>query len=94
MDFMEATASKSQIDKFQLQKGDVIVTKDSESPDDIAIPALVKDNLENVVCGYHLNHFKPINILGDFLFRIFQTQYARSFFEVVAKGGDKIWHRC
>ena len=51
---MKATAKQSEIDKYTLYVGDVIITKDSETPGDIAIPALVSEDLNGVVCGYHL----------------------------------------
>ncbi len=86
LDFMKATATDEQIAKFILRKGDVIATKDSESPDDIGIPALVTEDFNNVVCGYHLTHIKPSSIFGDYLFRWFQTQYLKSYFEVSANG--------
>ena len=41
IDFMEASADQREINKFQIQRGDILATKDSETPDDIAIPALV-----------------------------------------------------
>ena len=84
--FMTATTSQEQKEKFLLQKGDVLVTKDSETPDDIAIPALVVENFDNVVCGYHLTHIKPKKIMGSYLFRYFQTKYLSSYFEVSANG--------
>ncbi len=37
IDFMEATATDSQIEQFGIQAGDVIITKDSEAWDDIAV---------------------------------------------------------
>jgi len=86
INFMKATATDSQIDKFTLKKGDVIATKDSETPDDIGNPALVIEDFENVVCGYHLTHIKPININGDFLFRFIQTKFTKSYFEISANG--------
>ncbi len=86
INFMKATASESQIEKFILQKGDVLATKDSETPDDIGIPALVIEDLDNVVCGYHLTHIKPLKVKGEFLFRFLQSQYLRSYFEVSANG--------
>jgi len=86
LDFMKATANEDQIRKFILEKGDVIATKDSETPDDIAIPTLVIENLDNVVCGYHLTHIKTTNIDGKYLFRYFQTKYLKSYFEVSANG--------
>lgn len=87
-DFMKATASETEIKRFNVQKGDVIITKDSETADDIAIPALVIEDLENVVCGYHLAHIKPNRDLieSEFLFRLFQSKKINSHFEVAAKG--------
>jgi type I restriction enzyme S subunit len=55
MKFMEASASKDQVAKFTLKAGDTIITKDSETADDIAIAAYVPDDLPGVVCGYHLS---------------------------------------
>src|SRR5216683_1568212 len=59
MPFMHASATKSEIARFRLQQGDVIITKDSETPDDIGIPAVVDDAAENLVCGYHLALIRP-----------------------------------
>ena len=86
LSFMKATANEDQIKKFILEKGDVIATKDSESPDDIANSALVVEILDDVVCGYHLTHIKPKDIHGEYLFRYFQTKYLNSYFEVSANG--------
>lgn len=84
--FMRATAAQEQIEKFLLQKGDILATKDSESPDDIANPALVVEDFDGIVCGYHLTHIKPKKIMGSYLFRYFQTNYLNSYFEVSANG--------
>ncbi len=84
--FMSATATQDQIEKFLLQKGDILATKDSESSDDIANPALVVEDFDGVVCGYHLTHIKPKKIIGSYLFRYFQTNYLNSYFEVSANG--------
>jgi hypothetical protein len=54
IDFMEATASQAQIERFSLKVGDVVITKDSESPHDIGVPALVSESIPDLVCGYHL----------------------------------------
>lgn len=52
MEFMQATATPEQIRKFSLRRGDVLITKDSESWLDIAVPALVVADLPHVLCGY------------------------------------------
>jgi len=74
--------------KFQLKKGDVIITKDSESPSDIGVPSLVIDELENVVCGYHLSIIKSNldSLIGEYLFRQLQTTRIRRYFEVSSNG--------
>ena len=38
---MLASATGAEIERFRLFRGDVVVTKDSESPDDIAVPAYI-----------------------------------------------------
>ena len=58
LSLMKATASDVQIRKFTLKSGDTIITKDSEDPNDIAVPAYVPQDLEGVVCGYHLSPAK------------------------------------
>ena len=55
IDFMIASATQAEIEKFTLQLNDIILTKDSETPDDIAVPAIVKEVFENFLCGYHLS---------------------------------------
>ncbi len=61
IDFMRASASTAETQRFSLQRGDVIITKDSETPDDIGIPAVVSDEIEGLVCGYHLCLIRPNN---------------------------------
>ena len=39
--FMGATASTDEIERFPLDRGDVLITKDSETWDDIGVPSLV-----------------------------------------------------
>lgn len=55
LEFMRATATPAEIEKFELREGDVIITKDSEDPNDIGVPALVMEDMPGVVCGYHLS---------------------------------------
>ena len=59
MEFMQATASDDEIAKFSLIAGDVVITKDSESWDDIGVPALVIESSKDLVCGYHLALLRP-----------------------------------
>ena len=59
IDFMAATAKPLEIEKFSLIEGDVIITKDSETPDDIGVPSYVKETIDNLLCGYHLAILRP-----------------------------------
>jgi type I restriction enzyme S subunit len=91
MDFMVATASPDQIAKFSLRAGDTIVTKDSETADDIAIAAYVPADLPGVICGYHLSIVRPLpNTNGAFVKRLFDSIYAKSCFAVRANGLTRV----
>jgi type I restriction enzyme, S subunit len=86
--FMEATASEKEIEKFILREGDVLITKDSETPDDIANSSFVTKDFENVICGYHLAQIRANKkkLIGEFLFRLFQSKDFNTHFEVSAHG--------
>lgn len=88
LDFMKATATHDQIRKLSLDVGDVIITKDSESADDIAVPAIVTEKLENVVCGYHLAVIRPNSTIINpkFLFRSFESDRINKQFELGSNG--------
>jgi len=88
LDFMTATASDSEISNLSLRSGDIIVTKDSESWDDIAVPAYVPNDLDNVICAYHLALIrkKSNKIISEFLYSTFLSQYIATQYKVKAKG--------
>lgn len=64
LDFMRATASPSQIASNSLRKHDVVFTKDSETSEEIAEPALIAEDIDNLVCGYHLAIARPRDGVG------------------------------
>ena len=81
LEFMIASATEEQIEKFVLKAGDTIITKDSEDPADIAIPTYVPTDLPGVVCGYHLAMIRPNDLsYGPFIKRVFESGYARAYF--------------
>lgn len=87
LSFMAATASKDELDRFSLKKGDVLITKDSEAPSDIGIPALVTENLPGVVCGYHLALIRSSDLTtARILHRVLQSHPAKAHFFVEAPG--------
>jgi type I restriction enzyme, S subunit len=57
--FMHGSASEAEIDKFSLRCGDVLITKDSETAEDIVSAAVVADAIPNLICGYHLAILRP-----------------------------------
>ena len=76
VDFMEATASRDEIKRFQLKVGDVLITKDSEEWTDIGIPSYVSIEAGNLLCGYHLAMLRPKReISGKFLFWLFYSEH-------------------
>lgn len=88
LNFMKGSASADEIRKFEVKAGDVIITKDSESWQDIAVPAYVPSDLTNVVCGYHLSILRPDfnQISGEYLFRLIQSDPVANQLRIAANG--------
>jgi type I restriction enzyme S subunit len=88
MDLMRATATSAEIARLTLKSGDVIITKDSETPGDIAVPAWVPESLPGVVCAYHLGLLRPDPecVIGEFLFRAIGSARIAEQFHVLATG--------
>ena len=87
MPFMRATASHKEIERFRLQRGDVLMTKDSETWDDIGVPALVTEPADDLISGYHLALLRPKeDILGPFLSRTLQSRGCAHQFHIAANG--------
>ena len=90
MDFMEATATTAQIKRFRLKVGDVIITKDSEDPTDIAISAYVAEAADDLVCGYHLAIIRANDQAdGRFLKYCFELPHTRYYFGARANGATR-----
>ena len=88
IDFMEASAEAREIARFQIHQGDVLATKDSETPDDIAISSLVGEDLPGVLCGYHLALIRPRQHLahGPYLAWLHACKTFRAQYEAHAVG--------
>ena len=86
--FMAATASVNNIKRFSLKKGYVAFTKDSETRDDIGIPAYIADDLDNTVLGYHCALVKPNTgiLSGKYLNAFLHSDYIKKYFELNATG--------
>lgn len=86
--YMEATVSEDELRRFGLRAGDVVITKDSETADDIAIAAYVPEDVPGVVYGYHLAVLRanPDVLTGRYLFWHLCSESARSAFSKAAVG--------
>ena len=89
--YMEATCTTRELAAFGLRRGDVLITKDSESPDDIAIPALIDDDVQELVCGYHLAvlRLKSDEIDPTVLLKQLESERLRRYFGQRAGGSTR-----
>lgn len=85
---MEATASTAEIAKFRVSSGDVIITKDSETADDIGIAAYVESASDDMVCGYHLALIRAQHSTSDsrYLYWALTGDHAREQMSMTATG--------
>ena len=91
MAFMDSTASDSDIKKFTLNKGDVVLTKDSETPEEIAFAAVIDEQIDNLVCGYHLAVLRPdrAKVTGEYLMSAINFQPNHHQFIRLANGATR-----
>ena len=85
---MQATATDEEIERFRLEKDDVLITKDSETWDDIGVPALVTKPASDLISGYHLALLRPRTdeLVGGYLLRALQSKGLAYQFHIEAKG--------
>ena len=90
--FMAATCSESEYSRLRLKPGDVVLTKDSETADDIGIPAIVRVDDPDLVLGYHNALLRVLDgqLLPDFLYWFLQTRQARDAFALKARGVTRV----
>jgi type I restriction enzyme S subunit len=89
--FMEATARTNEIERFKLKRGQVALTKDSETRFDIGIATYIADDFDNVILGYHnaLITPSPEKLSGKYLNALLHTDYARTYFANNASGSGQ-----
>lgn len=88
LEYDSGTATAREIERFKLQKCDIVITKDSEEADDIGVAACVTEDVDNLVCGYHLAIVRPDKNKVDsvFLSAIFSLHEVRKHFATQANG--------
>jgi type I restriction enzyme S subunit len=89
--FMIATCNDNEYKKFLLKKGQVAITKDSETRDDIGISTYIEDDFDSVILGYHLSLITPNEekISGKFLNYWLNTKQAKIYFKNNAGGSGQ-----
>ncbi len=90
-EFMEATARPNEIERFKLKRGQVALTKDSETRFDIGIATYIADDFDNIILGYHnaLITPSPEKLSGKYLNALLHTDYARTYFANNASGSGQ-----
>ena len=89
--FMEATARANEIERFKLKRGQVALTKDSETRFDIGVSTYIADDFDNVILGYHnaLITPDPDKLNGKYLNALLHADYARKYFANNASGSGQ-----
>jgi len=89
--FMEATANSKEINNFLLKKGQVALTKDSETRFDIGIPTYIANDFEDVILGYHCALITPdeTKVLGCYLNAFLHSDMSRKYFANSASGSGQ-----
>jgi len=89
--FMIASCNENEYEKFILKKGQVAITKDSETPNDIGVSTYISDDFDDVVLGYHLALITPntYKLNGRFLHYWLNTKQAKRYFKNNAGGSGQ-----
>ncbi|MFD4420265.1 restriction endonuclease subunit S [Agromyces sp. NPDC058484] len=92
LDFMAASATRDQIRKFRIRVGDTLITKDSETADDIGVPAYVEFEADDLICGYHLAIVRPDQrrIIPRFLYWALDSEPVARQWGVTAAGVTRV----
>ena len=92
--FMMASARDGEIAKFRLRAGQVALTKDSETRDDIGHPAYIADDFEDVILGYHCALISPhVGILdGQYLNGLLRTRHISDYLSRNAGGSGQRYY--
>ncbi|MBF6669997.1 restriction endonuclease subunit S [Campylobacter sp. RM12327] len=83
----KTSATKQEIEKFCVKKGDVLFTPSSETPDDIGHSAVICDNFNYTLYSYHLVRFRSfINFDNIFLGYVFNNEKILKQFSKLSQG--------
>ena len=89
--FMNATANRSEIERYKLKKGMIAITKDSEKKEDIGMSSYIADSFDDVILGYHTALINPYikNVDSKYLNAYLNSYIARKYFSKSASGSGQ-----
>lgn len=89
--FMRATANTNEISRFSLRKGQVALTKDSETRFDIGISSYIAEDFSDVILGYHCALITPdeSKVDGRYLNAFLHSDMSRKYFANTACGSGQ-----
>ena len=92
--FMFATAKSEETNRFRLRAGQVALTKDSETRDDIGHSAFISEDFEDVILGYHCALITPFGgeLDGQYLNALFRTRYIADYLARNAGGSGQRYY--
>ena len=92
--FMLATARREEIEKYRLHAGQVALTKDSETRDDIGHAAYIAADFEDVILGYHCALITPHTgkLDGQYLNALFRSRYISDYLSRNAGGSGQRYY--
>ncbi|HCC07352.1 MAG TPA: restriction endonuclease subunit S [Clostridiales bacterium] len=86
-EYLIVSANVNKAKCCNLEKGDVLFTNSSETPNDIGHCTVIKDTLPNTLFGYHLMRFRPnIKMCLEYEKYLFGAFYLRNWFCYRANG--------
>jgi type I restriction enzyme S subunit len=90
-EYMRSTASPQEVARFALRPGDVLLTKDSETREEIAETAFVEEAGSDLVLGYHCALLRPRadRVDGLFLANLLRHPTIRQQFVKAAQGASR-----
>lgn len=85
--FLTVSADKNKANISKLQKGDILITNSSETPEDMGHSTMIGEGFEDTLQGYHLMRFRPKQILDShYLLFYLGSHLCRSWFSLMSTG--------
>jgi len=92
--FMLASAKQDEITRFRLHAGQVAITKDSETREDIGHATFIANDFDDVILGYHCALITPHagKLDGQYLNALFRMHYVSDYLSRNAGGSGQRYY--